>query len=593
MTDSVGRNFRPRNAALLEAAPELLYQELVLSGEVAVCDHVYLACVRAESDLSRQGSEEFPYIYDSRIARRAADWIQRMRMTKGRGFAGKPLILAPWQLWLVAQIFGWQCVRPPGSAPVRRYRYAYVEVPRKNGKSELAAALGLYMLLADGEPGAEIAVAASHLNQAKIVSRRACSMARKTPDLLDHYQLRVYDSPANPGEIHEGVTDGALKAVAADRSGSQDGQNVHCAIVDEVHAHRDRSTWEALEFATGARDQPLIFAITTAGDDKTGVAYEQHQLVADIVRGREKMDRYFGLIYTIDDPAAWDRPEEWARANPNLGVSVQAGDLELKFAKARTSKQAKFGAMLKHLNIWLSEAQAWLDPGVIARSERASEWSDYDGKDCHIGFDLSSKKDVTSIAYVFTDPGGGRHIKWRNYLPEAALEEEHNGVRYLAWSEGGHIELMPGAKIDYGRVYEQLLLDCVRYNVRAIGYDLTHAEQLVQRLDGRVGVDLVEIPQTARHLSDPMKELEADLLAGRATWDGNPCAGWMLGNCQAKAQGGARIRPWKSKEERKIDAVVAAILGYKVATMPAPATPVVQHLYTEAEVERMRKQVQH
>ena len=571
--------------------PELAYQEKVLSGEIPSCKFVTQACERNARDLLRQHEQDpdFPYMYSTEHAQHAINWIQLLHMTQGRKFMGRPFELAPWQKFIIACLFGW--LRKDKDTAVRRFKYCYVEIARKNGKSELAAAIGLYMLLADGELGAEVACAASRLEQAKIVSKRACLMAAITPELQQTYNLKIYNTPRVAGEIHEGESNGFLRAVASDKSGSQDGQNIHAALIDEVHAHKDRSMWEALEFATGSREQPLIFAITTAGDDKTGIAYEQHQITVDILSGTMQLDEYFGLIYTIDDPSAWDQEPEWIKANPNLGVSVNLDDLRVKCRKAKISKSAKFGFMLKHLDVWLNEAQAWLDPQVVANSALATSWEHMRNYPCYIGFDLSSKKDITSIAYCFETPHG-KHLMCRNYLPEGALEEEHNGEKYLNWAEAGHLVLTEGAKIAYQQIYEQLLQDCRELDVKRIGYDRTHAEQLVQRLDKETYVDLVEVPQTANHFSDPMKELEADLLDSRCTWDPNPCVEWMLLNTQAKSQGPGKIRPFKTKEEKKIDAAVACLLAYKMANLPQAPMPFIQSLQTQDAANKMRPNLQ-
>ena len=569
------------------------YQNAVLTGDVVTCEFVKQACQRNVRDLRSQRTEAFPYFYSEPHAAHAIQFIEQLYMTQGRRFRGLPFVLSDWQKFIVANLFGW--LRDTDSdQPIRRFNYAYIEIARKGGKTELAAAMALYMLVADGEASPEIACAASRMEQAKIVTKRACTMARITPQLADYYDLKIYDSPRIAGEIHEGHTNGVLQAVASDKSGSQDGQNISFAVIDELHAHKDRGIWDALEFAVGSRDQPMIFAITTAGDDKTGIAYEQRTVVSEILNQQADLPTYFGMIFTLDKDDRWDDPAVWIKANPNLGISNNKDDLANKAAKAKISTKSKFGFMLKHLNIWLNEAQAWLDPHTIERTIQHSAFKDFYGQECYIGFDLSSKKDITSISYLFFDSDGNKHIKWRNYLPANALESETNGYNYLQWSDNGHIVLSEGAKIDYDLIYNQLLEDCCNFDVKAIGYDRTHAEQLVQRLDKAVYVDLVEVPQTARQFSDPMKELEADLMDGNSSWDGNPCVGWMLSNTQAKSHGGGQIRPFKAKEEKKIDASVAAILAYKVATLrDAHVVPFIQSLKLEDEAAAMEKALRH
>jgi len=332
--------------------PVTSYARAVVQGKVPACRWAMLACERLLLDLALQKKKPFPYRFDEELADRAVEFYSYLKHSKGK-WAGQEFILEPWQIFIVGNIFGW--VKKADG--LRRFQTVYIEVPRKNGKSTLASGIGLYCFIADGEPGAEVYTAATKRDQARITHGEAVRMVRKSPFLRS--RIKIYKD-----NMHIIATAAVFEPLGADAD-SMDGLNVLCAIIDELHAHKKRDTFDVLETATGARQQPILFSITTAGFDRQSVCFEQHDYLTRILKGAADRsfvdDTYFGVIYGIDDDDDYRDPHAWAKANPNLGVSVNLEDLERKVRKASASPASLNNLLRKHFDKWVQQSVRWID----------------------------------------------------------------------------------------------------------------------------------------------------------------------------------------------------------------------------------------
>lgn len=329
------------------------YARAVVAGDVPACKWTRLACQRHLSDLEQGESiDDYPYYFDDDAANHICTFMEVLPHVKGR-WATRTIVLADWQCFVLCVVFGW--LRKSDS--LRRFRTVYICVPRKNTKSTMTAGVGLYMLGPDGEQGAECYAAATTGDQARAVFDVAKGMVRKEPRLTSRFGIE-----AGEHAIYVKRDLSSFRPLNAEAS-TQDGLNLHFGSVDELHAHKRRDLWDVLETATGSRSQPILWAITTAGVDRSGICYEQDGYVRKLLEGLAENDAYFGIIYTIDDEDmdSWMRPEVWAKANPNLGISVSIDDLQAKCAKALQMPSAQSTFLTKHLNVWTNADHQWME----------------------------------------------------------------------------------------------------------------------------------------------------------------------------------------------------------------------------------------
>jgi phage terminase large subunit-like protein len=546
-------------------AAALRYAHQVVGGEIPSCKWVKAACQRQLDDLARAESDpHFPFEWRPDKAEHVCRFIELLPHVKAE-WAGRRLMLEPWQIFILTTVFGWY--RKTG---YRRFRTVYIEVPRKNAKSTLSSGVALYMLTADGEQGAEAYSAATTREQARIVFNDAQAMATREPEFRRRFGVRVNaHSLAVPG------TASKFHSLAAEGS-TLDGLNVHFACVDELHAHKTRAVWDVLETGMGARAQPILWAITTAGFDRSGICYEQRTYVTSvlnaILRAHDGMgypvkgsiaedDTYFGIIYTIDDEDDWADPACWAKANPNYGVSVYPDDIKRLADKAIKVASARSNFLTKRLNVWVNAATAWMDMRKWdACADPQLDIEDFRGEDCVAGYDLAAKVDIAAQAKVFLREGR-YYVFMRFYLPQARVESEEN-AQYAGWAEEGWITATPGATIDFEAIKADLREDAARFHMLEVPCDPWQASQFMSEMgEEGEGLPMVEFRQTVQNMSEPMKELEAAVLDGRLVHDGNPVLTWMMANVIAKRDAKDNIFPCKEKEVNKIDGAVALIIA--------------------------------
>lgn len=526
------------------------YAERVVSGEETAGKFEIRACERFLRDIERAEQDEtWPYRYDQEQADRACAFIEQLPHIKGQWARQRLKIsLEPWQSFIVCNLFGW--LRK--ETGLRRFTTAYLEVARKNAKSTLAAGIGLYMLAGDGEPGAEVYSAATTGDQARIVFDVARQM------VLREGAFAASGIEAQIRGIY--VPDDARKFEPLNAEGSTlDGLNPHCTIVDELHAHKRREVYDVLDTARGARDQSLLLSITTAGSDRAGICYEQRTYVVKVLEGVFEDDRYFGIIYTIDDDDDWVDPAVWRKANPNYGVSVLTEDFERSAREAMNKPSALNNFLTKRLNVWVNADSAWMDMRAWdACADTSIKEEDFLGEECIASLDLASKVDIAAKMKLF-ERNGKYYAFGRYYLPEAAAEDGRNS-QYSGWARQGLLTLTPGNVTDFDQIEADLLEDVSRYQMKEVPFDPFQATQLSSHMLAE-GVPMVEMRPTVLNFSEPMKQLEALVLQKKFVHNGDPILAWMISNVVCHRDQKDNIYPRKEREENKIDGVVALIMA--------------------------------
>lgn len=544
------------------------YVDDVLNGEQVACRYVRLACQRHRDDMLH--AAERGLYFDEPAAKLAIAFFQMLKHYKGE-WGGQPIRLEPWQQFVLWSLFGWK--RADGT---RRFRTAYLEVARKNGKTLLAAGIGLYLMLLDGEPGAEVYAAATKRDQAKIAHGDATQMVRNSP----HLQQKISVFRDN---LHVVDTASKFEPLSADYN-SLDGLNGHGIIADELHAWSGDKLWGVLKTSMSARRQPLMLAITTAGIDAQSICYTQRDYVARILTGVIEDDAYFGIIYTLDVKRDWPELDaddnwqdeaNWVKANPNIGVSKKWSAMR-SAAREATNKPSELNNFLRwDVNVWVSGASRWMSPADWSACQ--ADLPQLAGRQCYGGLDLSSTTDITALKWIFppTEPDEPYYILCRFWIPADNMfeREKNDGVPYVTWQRAGLLEATPGNVVDYDYILAQIKRDLDLYDVQELAFDRWGSQKIVVDLqeagftiDPSVanGSDkplLVQFGQGFASMSGPMKELEKLIKSRKVAHDGNPVLSWMMDNVVAAYDPAGNVKPDKSKSKEKIDGVVALIMG--------------------------------
>ena len=487
------------------------------------------------------------YYHDQEKANRAAEFFPRfLRHTKGE-FAGKRLALEPWQeQQLIKPLFG--NYRPDGT---RQYRTAFVAIPRKAGKSTTAAGIALYTLLADGEMGAEIYSAAADRDQARIVFEQARQMVEAHPALRD--RVKCYKNT-----LVVEATGSVYRVLSADAY-SKHGLNAHAIIFDELHAQPNRELWDVLTTSTGARKQPLTFAITTAGHDKHSICYEQWSYAEGVRDGLIDDPSFLPLIFAAPQDADWRLPETWKAAHPGLGVSIKPDYFETECGKARSipSYENTFRRLL--LNQWTESDSRWLSSD--AWKACAKPLPELKGQHCFAGLDLASTTDIAALVLAF--PGDGElTLLPFFFVPQEALlkRAKRDRVPYDVWADQGYIITTPGKVIDY-EVIRQTINDLAQqYHIKEIAVDRWNATHLATQLEGD-GFEMVGFGQGFASMSAPTKELEAQVIGETLNHGDNPVLNWMAANTVVEMDAAGNVKPSKKKSTERIDGIAAAIMA--------------------------------
>lgn len=536
------------------------YMRRVQAGEIPTCKWTRLAIDRQADDLAREPSEQWPWVFDADRAARICAFLELLPHIKGKwAREGRLLVLDPWQCFIVTTVFGW-VHRATG---LRRFREAYIEVPRKNGKSLVSAGIGLYMLSADGEQGAEVYSAATTRDQARIVFDDAKGMAERTPDMRTYLGVAILTH-----SITVAHTSSKFSPLAAEAS-TQDGLNVHCAVIDELHAHKKRDLYDVIDTARGAREQSLLWLITTAGTDRSGICYERRTHITKVLDRVIDDATMFGIIYSIDEKDDPMDPSTWAKANPNWGVSVLPDDMEAAARKAAAMPSALNNFLTKRLNVWVNGESPWMDMRAWERcADPAMQLSDFAGEKCWMGLDLAQKKDFAALCLVFQRDGVW-HVCIRLYLNELAVQESGN-AHLSGWARSGYVQVTDGDITDFDVLADDLRGFCKQFDVQEIAFDpalsMYFAGKLIEE-----GLPLVEIAQRSLFFTPPLIQVENLVLEKKLKFDGNPVMTWMVSNLVVKVSKFNELRsPTKERPENKIDGPMAMLmaLGRALASQP-------------------------
>lgn len=528
------------------------YANDVLSGKILSCKWVKLACERQLSDLKKEQSDDWPWVFDAETASLPCEFIEMLPHIKGKWARERRLLeLEPWQCFVLTTIFGW-LHRETG---MRRFIEFYEEVPRKNGKSAKASGLFLYMLTADGEQGAECYTAATTRDQARIVFDDAKAMAERTPALRSDLGLAIMKH-----SLVVASTSSKGAPLAAEAS-TQDGLNVHFAMLDELHAHKKRDLYDVIDTARGAREQSLLGTITTAGTDRSGICYERRTHITKILGNVIRDDRVFGIIYTIDDDDDYFDPACWAKANPNFGISVMPDYIAAAAKKAEAMPSALNNFLTKHLNVWVSGESAWMDMRAWERcgDVKLRDLPEYYGAKAWIGLDLAQKKDFAALCIVF-EHADTWNVCTRLYLNELAIQESGN-AHLTGWARQDFVQVTDGDITDFDVVADDLRMLCRHFDVQEIAFDpalsMYFAGKLIEE-----GLPLVEITQRAMFFTPPLIQVENLVLEGKLKHDGNPVMSWMVSNLVVKvSKFNELMSPTKERPENKIDGPIAMLMA--------------------------------
>ena len=493
------------------------------------------------------------FVFDEKAADRACEFFPRyLRHLKGPK-AGKPFELEKWQRdEIVRPLFGWK--RPDGT---RRYRTVYIFIPRKNGKSSLAAGLGLYTLFADGEMGAEVYSAAGDRDQAAIVFDAAKAMVEASPPLASRSELyrRSIIFPKRAS---------TYKVLSSDAP-TKHGLNAHGIIFDELHVQPNRELWDTLTTSTGARRQPLTVALTTAGYDRTTICWEVHDYAVKVKKGIVKDDFFLPVIYGADEGDDWTNPETWKKANPNIGVSISMDYLAEQCRRAQEVVGYENTFRRLHLNQWTQQSKRWLSIEKWDASGMAGGPIDLDalrGRKCYVGLDLASTTDVAALVYLFPWDDGSFKVLPRFFIPEDTLQERSRkeSDMYGLWTKMGLMTATEGDVIDYAAITRQIEEDSKVFNILEIAFDRWGATQIVQDIIA-LGLKVVPIGQGFASMSAPTKELIRLVLAKLMHHGGNQVLRWMADNMAVKQDPAGNIKPDKEKSSEKIDGMVALVMA--------------------------------
>ena len=489
------------------------------------------------------------YYFDKDASHKAISFIETfITHTKGE-LTGKPFLLEDWQKEIVGDIFGWK----NKDTGFRKYRTVFIEVPRKNGKTTLCAAIGIYMLFADNERGAEIYAAAGDRNQAGIVFEIAKSMILQNPELEQRGKV-FRNSITNQSKGN------FFQAISSD-SKTKHGFNANCIIFDELHTQPNRDLWDTLTTSTGARREPLTIAITTAGYDRQSICYEVYSYAKKVKDGSIKDDSFYTVIYEADNEDDITSEEVWKKANPNYGVSLRKEYMRRESQRAVDvpSYQNTFKRLM--LNIWTESQTKWIGHNEWMECYQDFDYSILEGKECWGGLDLASSRDLSAFVLLF-NVDGKFIIRPYIFIPEenAKKRSDRDGVNYMEWLRDGHIFGTAGDVQDYNFIRAKINDLSKKYRIQSIAYDRWGASQLVIDLQND-GATLDPFGQGFVSMNMPTKDLEIQIIGKNIIHDNNPCLNWCLSNVAIQEDPAGNIKPNKAKSTDRIDPIVALIMA--------------------------------
>ena len=515
------------------------YVEDVASGKVIVGGNIKLAIQRFQMDLQREELEFREDVVDGAI-----DFISTLKHFTGKS-SGQNFILEDWQAFIVANIVGWYWKGTDN----RRYSSSYIEISRKQGKTALAAALCLYFLIADGEDGAEVDLAANSKEQAKIAFS-FCSTFTKQLDPKAKYLKAYRDS------ILLDANNSKLKVFAADDS-KLDGFNASFGLIDEYHSAKNSKVRDVIKSSMGMRQNPHLCTITTAGFDKTLPCYKLRSTAIDVLNGLKEDDSMFIAIYCLDEDDEWTDEKNWCKCSPNLDVTVTSKYIREQVQSAINNPSEEVGVKTKTLNLWCDTAQVWLPETYIIKASKNVDLQNLKDYPCYVGVDLASTSDLTAVSYLVVKDDK-YYFRTDYYLPESALREKADRELYKYWKQMGLLKITDGNVTDYDYITNDLMTNSNIVNIQKVGYDKYNSTQwAITATD--LGLPLEEYPQTLGNFNKPTREMERLLLSGKAVIDNNEITRWCFKNVTLKSDYNGNVKPNKSINAKKIDGAISMI----------------------------------
>ena len=515
------------------------YVEDVLNGKIVVGELIKLACQRFKDDLQRED-----IYFNESVVDKAINFIGTLKHFMGKS-SGKHFKLENWQQFIIANIVGWYWT----DGNTRRFTSSYIEVSRKNGKTALAAALCLYYLIADGEDGAEVDLAANSKEQAKIAFE-FCSSFSKQLDPKGKYLKPYRDN------VQFALNNSKLKVFAADDS-KLDGFNASFGLIDEYHAAKNSKVRDVIKSSMGMRNNPHLCTITTAGFDKTLPCYKLRSTSIEILNKLKTDDSMFIAIYSLDDKDDWTDKDNWVKCTPNLNVTVTSKYIKEQVQSAINNPSEEVGVKTKTLNLWCDVADVWLPESYIVKASKDIHLEDFRDCECYIGVDLSATSDLTAVSYLI-EKDNIYYFKTDYYLPESALVDKPDREIYKLWKQYGLITITTGNVTDYDYITNDIVAASNILNIQKIGYDKWNATQWAIHAT-EIGLPLEEYPQTMGNFNRPTKELERLILSGNTVIDNNEITRWCFRNVELKSDYNGNVKPNKGIKSKKIDGVIAII----------------------------------
>lgn len=492
------------------------------------------------------------FYFDEKAATIAVNFFERLLHHSKGEWSGQPFVLQDWQReQIIRPLFGWK--RSDGS---RKYRRAYIEIPRKNGKSTLSAGIGLFLLFADEEPGAEVYSAAADRDQAAIVFDEAKAMVESSPEL--RRRAEIYKRAIVVASTHS-----TYRVISADAY-TKHGLNASAVVFDELHAQPNRDLWDVLNTSTGARRQPLMLMITTAGYDRNSICWEQHEYARQVLEGVLPDPEYFAFIAAADETDDWLEERIWTKANPSVGVTVKMDYLRAEARRAAQTPAYQNTFRRLHLNQWTQQETRWLSLEAFDACQGVIEPKQLAGLECYGGLDLASTSDLASFTLIIpSDHEVDRYYTLPHFFipAENMIERSRKDrVPYEAWVRQGLITATEGNVIDYSYIVKTITALGEQFHIREIAFDRWGAFQISQQLEA-LGFTMVAFGQGFVSMSAPTKELLRLVLDKRLVHDGNPVLRWMADNLVVSTDAAGNVKPNKEKSREKIDGIVALIMA--------------------------------
>jgi len=518
------------------------YATDVISGKKLACKWEILACERYFNDLKNQ--KEF--YFDAFQAQIRIDFIQRLSFSKME-WAGKPFLLEPWEQFIIANIFGWRKIKDDS----RRFEDVTINIPRKNGKTELAAAIALAVAGVDPIVNGEIYMAATSSDQASICLRAAQNMVKLSSFAQRRFEVTAY-------RVVTKGTGTFIRAVSSE-GGKSDGKGAKCVILDEEHEQQTNEQRQSLKTGMASTFNPLFVSISTSGTNRNYPYYTHISICKKILEGVNTDENHFIIIYTIDEGDDWNDSKIWSKANPNYNISIKPNFIKKQHNETLLEPSTQPNFLTKHLNIWTDAHTTWIDHTIWIAGKREIKLSEYYGRECWCGLDLASSMDFTALAIMIPD-GENMNLFYKFWIPEQMADKraKRDQLNFREWARQGYITLTDGNVTDYDVVQRDIVELSKNFNIKKIGYDDRNASQLITNLQNE-NVTMEVYSQNITSMSPTIKIFERSVHDFKVFHDGNPVMSWMVGNALLVRDGNDNKRIDRGKSTDKVDGVLATM----------------------------------